>query len=1037
MKRKIFLFSMARVALMLSLLLPVSVMYAQNQPIYSVPSPEISSLGLYGQIPISHFTGVPDISIPLYEVKVGGFSLPIAVSYHTASVKPNITPGPLGLGWNLIAGGYITRTVRGVYDEKMDNLGRAHGFYAHASKMKNITQQEFMNHTQSHLEGDDFYELCADEFSFNFCGYSGNFYYNEDNGWTVVSDYDIKVEFNANDGFVSFNDLKTRLRYHGWNQQNYNQRYFNKFTLVTPDGCKYEFGGTNAVEFSIPYYNRNNSDMIATTWRLTKITTPQKHVVSIEYDSLPLVCDLQYMPMERFRGNVYPQENPIHLIGRLGYTGFLLFPVNLRKITTSNENIEFTYNRDWYYGRKFMESGHQALYWSDSGHIRGGIFSDSYDDPSNQFFYFTNASPGDSEYESRRNIADSLAYYYLHRIAISNKNGGNSKSYYFDYDILNRRKLSSIIEMGTIPALRRDTVLTPHGYFLITDFLIPGEANTLHNNVYHFGYYSNKLPQNYIVSKTDTWGYYRGEQISLTGVPDFSIVTPLVTPTKAEVLKEITYPTGGKTLFEYELNNYSQRVDTMHTSLVTSWGEAGGLRVSEIANVDEKGHVSEIRKYYYSKNKGPRLSSTSSGILRETPIFTLYQVMEGAGFDGEDAVVVQKCSGGFFAPITNLNSPNVGYSWVIEETLDSLRHSLGYTRYHYSNYDTGADNNNHLDEAPLYGLTANYALSPYTSKSFERGKLLSKEYFTSSGNKLKVESYRYSPTNHASMKIADQKIINFGTNGSNYVTACNGWITEVHTASYLPSTKIDSVFSQQGNAVQISVHSYSYNSHKMVSSDTYSMSNGNTGTVTYKYPFDYTAYNWMTNANVTAPVIEKKVNADGMSEKEIYFYADAGEGVPYVKKKTIMRNEIYSSEKKIFEVKRVDQYGNPIEMDENGKTSVLIWGNYGQQLIAHIENVDFLKCRYQLNLNPLQFSSIGISSLDYTPILSARGRLSESLFHIYKYNGNMLLESETSPNGMSTFYKYDNLGRLREIYYFDGAVKKTISRYDYRYYNQQ
>ena len=257
------------------------------------------------------------------------------------------------------------------------------------------------------------------------------------------------------------------------------------------------------------------------------------------------------------------------------------------------------------------------------------------------------------------------------------------------------------------------------------------------------------------------------------------------------------------------------------------------------------------------------------------------------------------------------------------------------------------------------------------------------------------------------------------------------------TASYLPSTKIDSVFSQQGNAVQISVHSYSYNTHKMVSSDTYSMSNGNTGTITYKYPFDYTAYNWMTNANVTAPVIEKKVSANGMSEKEIYFYADAGEGVPYVQKKTIMRNEIYSSEKKIFEVKRVDLYGNPIEMDENGKTSVLIWGNYGQQLIAHIENVDFLKCRYQLNLNPLQFSSIGISSLDYTPILSARGRLSESLFHIYKYNGNMLLESETSPNGMSTFYKYDNLGRLREIYYFDGAVKKTISRYDYRYYNQQ
>ncbi len=1037
MRKKTFLSSIAGVAFVPFLLLPISITCAQNQPIHSVPSPEIASLGLYGQIPVSHFTGVADISIPLYDVKVGNFSLPLSFCYHTASVKPNITPGPLGLGWSLMAGGYITRTVRGVYDEKMDSQGRAHGFYAHASKMKNITQQEFTNHTQNHLEGDEFYELCADEFSFNFGGYSGNFYYNEDNGWTVVSDYDIKVEFDANDGFVSFNDLKTRLRYHGWNNQNYNQRYFNKFTLIAPDGCRYEFGGTNAVEFSIPYYSRNNSDMIATTWRLTKITTPQKHVISIEYDCLPLVCDLQYMPMERIKYNVIPAEYPIQKTGRLGYTGFLLFPVNLKKISTPNESIEFTYNRDWNYGRKFMAPGIQALYWSQSGYNRGSIFYESFDDPYNQFFFFTNAAPGDNDNESRQNIADSLAYYYLHRIAISNKNGGTSRSFYFDYDILNRRKLSTVIEMGTIPALRQDTILTPHGYLQITDYLIPNEATSSHNRIYHFGYNSNRLPEHYIVSKTDSWGYYHGDQIDLTGGLDFEIVHPLLSPTKAEVLTDITYPTGGKTLFEYELNNYSQKVDSMHTSLVTSWGDAGGLRISEVTNVDEKGHVSEIRKYYYSKNRVPRSSSTSSGIIKELPIFTLYQVMEGAGYDDLDAIIIQRSSGGFYAPVTNLNSPNVGYSWVIEEILDSLRHSQGYIRYHYSNYDTGADNNNHLDEAPLYGLTSNYALSPYTSNSFERGKLLSKEIFNSSGHKIKVESYRYSRTNHVSMKIADQKAIFFGFNGLNYVTACNGWMTEVHTASYLPTTKIDTVFSQQGNAVQISEHSYTYNSHKMISSDTYCMSNGNTGVVTYKYPFNYVTYNWMTNANITAPVVEKKVSAEGLSETEKNIYANAGNSVPYIKKKTIVRNESLSSEKTIYEVSRIDQYGNPIEMNEDGKTSVLVWGNYGQQMIAYIENVNFLECRYQLNLNPLQFSSASLSSLNYTSILSARGRLPEALFHIYKYNGNMLLESETSPNGMTTFYKYDNIGRLREIYYFEGSVKKTISGYDYRYYNQQ
>ena len=164
----------------------------QQIPIKNVPSPEIAGLGEYGKVPVSLYTGVPDISVPIYELKAGNYSLSLAASYHLASVKPNSQSGCLGLGWNLIAGGYITRSVRGMYDEKCQSNGYAPGYYAHASKLKNISNEQFKAETM-HIQSteNDYYELTADEFSFSVCGYSGNFYYAGNGEWNVVSDQNL------------------------------------------------------------------------------------------------------------------------------------------------------------------------------------------------------------------------------------------------------------------------------------------------------------------------------------------------------------------------------------------------------------------------------------------------------------------------------------------------------------------------------------------------------------------------------------------------------------------------------------------------------------------------------------------------------------------------------------------------------------------------------------------------------------------------------------------------------------------------------
>jgi len=75
------------------------------------PPPDAAELGKYGQIPVDKSTGIPSISIPLYEIKTPRFTLPISLSYHALGIKVDESASWVGLGWVLNAGGVITRTI--------------------------------------------------------------------------------------------------------------------------------------------------------------------------------------------------------------------------------------------------------------------------------------------------------------------------------------------------------------------------------------------------------------------------------------------------------------------------------------------------------------------------------------------------------------------------------------------------------------------------------------------------------------------------------------------------------------------------------------------------------------------------------------------------------------------------------------------------------------------------------------------------------------------------------------------------------------
>ncbi|RTZ46411.1 hypothetical protein EJ377_19385 [Chryseobacterium arthrosphaerae] len=78
-------------------------------------APASNNLMKFEEVPVSYYTGIPDISIPLFTIPTGNPKVPVSIQlkYHPLNAKPDDKSGETGLGWSMIAGGTISRTVRG------------------------------------------------------------------------------------------------------------------------------------------------------------------------------------------------------------------------------------------------------------------------------------------------------------------------------------------------------------------------------------------------------------------------------------------------------------------------------------------------------------------------------------------------------------------------------------------------------------------------------------------------------------------------------------------------------------------------------------------------------------------------------------------------------------------------------------------------------------------------------------------------------------------------------------------------------------
>lgn len=97
--------------------------YKSNIDNLNPVSPTAYQFLKYDQMPVSEYTGIPDISIPLYEISEDDIKVPLGLSYHTVGIRVNQDASWVGLGWDLQVGS-IVQTINDVDDFGYDSTAQ-------------------------------------------------------------------------------------------------------------------------------------------------------------------------------------------------------------------------------------------------------------------------------------------------------------------------------------------------------------------------------------------------------------------------------------------------------------------------------------------------------------------------------------------------------------------------------------------------------------------------------------------------------------------------------------------------------------------------------------------------------------------------------------------------------------------------------------------------------------------------------------------------------------------------------------------------
>ncbi len=507
----------------LLILYPLQYGVCQELPEVIYPSPKAMDFEKYGNIPISTYTGTPNISIPIYTIQQGDIQIPISLSYHASGVKVEEEAGEVGLGWVLNSGGIISRTIYGYND--FETGGGNGNHYHKRTDILDVTKTEsatgnrifppqapstgpvYVNdgsYDISNFIGEfSGYDFEPDHYSYNFLGSTGSFVFSRDGTAHLSKKNDLEISFKNglnNEGFIIYDGKGFKYtfdaqekRHVAGNPLSHHVTSWLLKEIESPSGNKVIYN-----------YSDLSSTNIITTLSLTQTSDESSYMgQSAQPGSGPVTCLIDNFTKDHFTHSVYQNRN----LQSIDFdSGRLVFEYDSARV--DNE------------GKKLNKI---KLYTKDA---LGQLSTNPIKEFDLTYEYFVSTG-GDNVY----------------RELYKDNNGGSDNGFTPDNDLINKRlKLKQFGEAGKQP--------------------------------YVFSYYNeynpNSFPGKGSFSK-DYWGYYNASGVStlipeyagrlLVDDEDYSVLPGADRRANPNVisnfsLESITYPTGGKTEFEYESNTY-------------------------------------------------------------------------------------------------------------------------------------------------------------------------------------------------------------------------------------------------------------------------------------------------------------------------------------------------------------------------------------------------------------------------------------------------------------------------------------------------
>jgi hypothetical protein len=262
-----------------------------------------SQLRKYHQISLLPHSGQVNLYMDLQNLSDPDFDLTIGLQYLSDGFRPLSYSGPVGDNWSLVASGYITREIMGIADDRYyeskstSSSGNTYtdciekgllvllrdssysmeteeSMYAGQWSSTNPWQSVLLNTESQHLD------VQSDIYSFKVQGHSGRFMIGLDGSIDILSGDFVSVDLSN----MPIQDKKEP------NYQPsvsalplYSEPLASSITIKTLDGYTYVFGGnTEYLAYTLPFSHYVQVPDI-TTWMLNCIIAPNQREIRFHY----------------------------------------------------------------------------------------------------------------------------------------------------------------------------------------------------------------------------------------------------------------------------------------------------------------------------------------------------------------------------------------------------------------------------------------------------------------------------------------------------------------------------------------------------------------------------------------------------------------------------------------------------------------------------------------------------------------------------------------------------------------------------------